>query len=190
MARKTSTIDLLPADIKAKLQELLRDPRATQLAATAKINAILAADGHEERVSKSAVNRYAQRMEEIGAEIRESREMAEMWIGQLGATPQGVVGNFINETLRTLALDVSLIVKKGSNARNTPKTVKMLNTLALSMQRLEQAATINVKREGEIKKQVIQDAVKAVDEVAGRRKGGLSDEAANEIRRKILGIGA
>ena len=39
MAR-SSTINLLPADILEQLQELLRDPRVTQMDATAEINAL------------------------------------------------------------------------------------------------------------------------------------------------------
>jgi hypothetical protein len=92
MGRQPSTIDLLPDEIRQQLQELLRDPRCSQLEATARINAILEEDGHEERVTKSSVNRYALRMEQVGAKLRQSREIAEMWVGKLGAAPQGKWG--------------------------------------------------------------------------------------------------
>ncbi|WP_156182845.1 phage protein Gp27 family protein [Marinobacter subterrani] len=46
------------------------------------------AEGHEERLSKSAVNRYAVRMNQVGEKLRQSREVAEMWIAKLGAQPQ------------------------------------------------------------------------------------------------------
>ncbi len=187
MGRQPSTIDQLPDDIRAKLQELLRDPRVTQLEATAKINAILETEGHDDRISKSAVNRYAIRMEQAGAKIRESREVAEMWIGQLGATPQGKVGNFVNETLRTLALDISLVLQEGQlNGKNAPKAAKMLNNLALAMQRLEKAANLNVEREKEIRQEERERAADQAAKIA--KKGGLSSDTVQEIRRQILGI--
>lgn len=188
-----STIDRLPEDIKATLQQLLQDPRVTQLDVTAKINALLAAEGHEERVSKSAVNRYAQRMEEVGAKLRQSREVAQMYIAHVGAAPQGQTGLLINEMLRSMAFELSLKLQDVDleDPENMSATIDQVKALALAVQRLEQSATINVKREADIRQQALADAVKAVNEVASTgKKGGLSDEAANEIRRKILGIKA
>ncbi len=49
-----SSVHRLPPDILEKLHELLRDPRVTQLEATARINAILEEEGHAQRLSKSA----------------------------------------------------------------------------------------------------------------------------------------
>lgn len=183
-----STIDRLPDDIKAQLQQLLQDPRCTQLEATAKINEVLQAEGHQERVSKSAVNRYAVKMEEVGAKLRQSREVAQMFISQVGAAPQGQTGLLINEMLRSMAFELSLKMQEADveDPEAMSATIGQLKNLALTMQRLEQSATINVKREAEIRKQALQDAADtAVVEV---KKGGLSDDAADQIRRKILGI--
>ena len=188
MPKKPSTIDLVPDDIRHKLQELLRDPRVTQMEAAKRINAILEGKGLPERVSKSSVNRYAQRMEEMGKRIRESREIAEMWVGQLGATPQGQVGNFVNETLRTLALDISLIIQDGKlNGKNAPKAAKMLNNLALAMQRLEKAANLNVEREKEIRQQALDDVAKKVDAATGAGEA-MTAERFREILRESYGV--
>jgi len=183
-----STIDKLPEDILRQLQQLLQDPRCTQLEATAKINQVLEAEGHPERVSKSAVNRYAVRMEEVGARLRQSREVAQMFISQVGAAPQGQTGLLINEMLRSMAFELSLKMQEADveDPEAMSATIGQLKNLALTMQRLEQSATINVKRESEIRKQALIDAADtAVVEV---KKGGLSDDAADQIRRKILGI--
>ena len=183
-----STIDRLPEDILRQLQQLLQDPRCTQLEATAKINEVLEAEGHPERVSKSAVNRYAVKMEEVGAKLRQSREVAQMFISQVGAAPQGQTGLLINEMLRSMAFELSLKMQEAAveDPEAMSATIGQLKNLALTMQRLEQSATINVKREAEIRKQALQDAADtAVVEV---KKGGLSDDAADQIRRKILGI--
>ena len=189
---KPSTIDLLPPEIKAELQAWLQDPRITQLEATERANSLLTVMGLPERVTKSAVNRYAVRMEEVGAKIRQSREIAEMYISKVGAAPQGQTGLLINEMLRTMAFDLTLKIQDADIAdpETLAATIDQVKSLALAAQRLEQAATINVKRENEIKKaareQALQDAAKAA--VSEVKKNGLSDEAADQIRRKILGI--
>ena len=185
---KPSTIEILPPEIKTQLQAWLQDPRITQLEATERANALLELAGHPERVTKSAVNRYAVRMEEVGAKLRQSREVAQMYIAQVGAAPQGQSGLLINEMLRSMAFEVSLKMQEADadDPESMAATISQLKNLALTMQRLEQSATINVKREGEIRKQALNDAAKtAVSEV---KKNGLSDEAADQIRRKILGI--
>jgi len=177
MGRQPSTIDLLPEDIKARLQELLRDPRCTQLAATRKINEILEAEGHPDRLSKSAVNRYALRMEEVGAKLRQSREIAQMWVGRLGAEPQGQVGHLLNEMIRGLAFDCAMALSEGEEA--VPP--KMLRDLAMAVERLEKAASENVKRDEEIRKQA---AARALAEVETLDKSGTA-LTADEMRRII-----
>ena len=181
MARQSS-IARLPADILEQLQELLRDPRVTQLEATAKINAILEAEGHEDRLSKSAVNRYAVKMEEVGKRIRESREVAGMFINRLGAEPQGKVGHLLNEMVRTLAFDAVLDFSEGDDKASP----KMIKDLATAIHRLERAASENVKREEEIRKRVLADAAKAVEKTA--KQNGLSADSVQEIRKQILGV--
>ena len=139
---RPSTIEQLPPDILEQLHALLRDPRVTQLDATARINAILAEDGIEARVSKSAVNRYAVRMDEVGERIRESRAVAEMWVAKLGAAPQGQIGNLVNETLRTLSFELThKLLDGGLNEESLPGTNKMLKEMALSVMRLGRASS-------------------------------------------------
>ena len=180
MAR-SSTIAKLPADILEQLQELLRDPRVTQLDATTEINAILEQQGHES-VSKSAVNRYSMKMEDVGARLRESREVAAMWIGKLGNEPQGQVGKLLNEIIRTLAFDTAMHMSEDEE----PVPPKMLAQLALAVQRLESAANMNEERETAIRKEA---AAQAAD-VAGKSLAsqGMSKEAIATIKKEILGL--
>lgn len=177
-----SSIDRLPDDVREKLQELLRDPRVTQLDATAKINEILEAEGHPDRLSKSSVNRYAMRMEDIGKRLRQSREVADMWVGKLGAAPQGKVGHLLNEMVRTLAFEAVLDFSEGDEKASP----KMLKDLAVAVHRLERAASENVKREGEIRSQAIEDAADVVEETA--KQQGLNEEQARFWREQVLGV--
>lgn len=187
---RPSTVDQLPPDILAQLQALLRDPRVSQLEATRRINAVLADTGADERLTKSAVNRYSLRMEKVGERLRQSRQVAEMWIGKVGATPQGQLGHLINEILRTLAFDMSMQLQDDAVAAIDPEAragvIGMLKELSLSVVRLERAASENVKREETIRKQAREQAADAAEQVA--KQGGLSADSVQELRRAILGM--
>lgn len=190
-----SSIDLLPDAVRSRLQEMLQDRKLTQLEAVRRLNAALATmqeqgtlpPGAPEQVSKSAVNRYALDMDQAGAKLRQSREVAEMWIGKLGAAPQGQVGNLVNEILRTLSFDVTLMLSNGGiDPESAPAVVGMLKDLALTSQRLEQASTLNVKREEEIRQQerarLQSETIKAID------SDGASSEALKAKIREVYGV--
>jgi hypothetical protein len=181
--RQQSSIDRLPDDVREQLQALLRDPRVTQLEATARINRILEADGHPERLSKSAVNRYAVRMEEVGAKIREAREVSRMWIGKLGSEPAGEVGKLLNEMVRALAFDLTSSLYEGAE----PIDPKVLKNLAISVHRLEQAAERNVRLEREIRKQAIEDVTRTVED-AEKAGGPVTAERLRAVLKEAYGV--
>lgn len=181
MARKSS-IDLLPQEIRDALHELLRDPAVGQVETAQRVNSLLEAEGHDQRVSKSAVNRYSQRMDVIGAKMRQSREIAEMWIGRLGNEPQGQVGKLLNEFTRTMAFETALNLSEGDD----PVPPKLLKELSLSIKHLEEAASVNEKREREIRKLAAEDAANAIDAVA--KQQGLTRAGVKAIKDEILGI--
>ncbi|MGI1669992.1 MAG: DUF3486 family protein [Neptuniibacter sp.] len=181
MARKSS-IDLLPDEIRDALHELLRDPAVTQLEATKRVNALLDAEGSEVELSKSAVNRYSQRMDAIGDKMRQSRQIAEMWIGKLGNQPQGQVGKLLNEFTRTMAFETALHMSEGED----PVPPKLLKELSLSIKHLEEAASVNEKREREIRKQIAEEAAETAETVA--KQQGLTREGVKAIKEQILGI--
>lgn len=182
--RQQSSIDRLPEDIRERLQELLRDPRVTQLDAVREINTILSNEGDPNRVSKSAVNRYANRMEEVGAKLRETREVAKMWIGKLGSEPQGEVGKLLNELVRTLAFRAAMHASEADD--DAPIDPKLLKSLAVSVYRLERAANENAVLEDKIRKKTLARVAAAVDEAAQAQ--GMGEEQARYWREKVLGV--
>jgi hypothetical protein len=186
MARKSS-IDTLPPDILEQLQALLRDPRMTQLGITAQINALLADKG-EEQVSKSAVNRYAVKMDKIGSKLQQSRQIADMWIGKLGTQPAGQVGNLLNEVVRNLAFDTAIQLSEDEE----PASPKLIKELAMAIAHLEKAASDNDKRRREIEQEATQKARAAAAEQAAQtaQLNGVSPETIERIRRDVLGMAA
>lgn len=180
---KTSTIKTLPADILEQLQALLRDPRVTQLDATQRINAILAEQG-QEPVSKSAVNRYAMRMADVGKKLQESRAIAEMWIGKLGSQPAGEVGKLLNEVVRNLAFDAAMHMAEDENPAH-PGAIK---ELAIAIEKLENAASKNEQRDALIRKQALEEAANKAADIA--KRSGLTADAIATFKREMLGVPA
>lgn len=181
-----SSIDTLPPDILERLQALLRDPRVTQLEATRRINMILA-EQQADPISASAVNRYSRRMEKAGARLRQSREIADMWIAKLGAGPQGKLGQLVNEILRTFSFDLALILQDGQiDMENAPEAAKMLKNMAIAMERLERAASENLKRVEEIRRQALEEAAETVTETA--RAQGLDENGVRMWRDTLMSV--
>lgn len=185
--RRPSSIDRLPPEAREALNTWLRDPGLTKEESTDRTNALLAEIGVDHRISHSAVNRYSQRMEKIGAKLRQSREVSEMWIANLGSQPQGQLGKLINEMIRTMAFETGAALAESGD----PVPPKVLKDLALAVQRLESAANMNEERERKIRDEerarVLAEAAEKVEAVS-HSGGGMSRESVDTIKREILGI--
>ncbi|MEW4983081.1 MAG: DUF3486 family protein [Cycloclasticus sp.] len=181
MARQSS-IDKLPPEFRDALNELLRDPRVTQLDAAQRVNEMLEQSGEDERVSKSAVNRYAIQMDKVGAKLRQSRQVAEMWIGKLGSEPSGQVGHLLNEVVRNLAFDTAIALSEGDE----PVEPKLIKELSIAIERLEKASSENEKRAAEIRRKTAEEAADKASEKMSEQ--GMSAESIATIKRDILGI--
>lgn len=181
MARQSS-IDKLPEEFRDALNELLRDPRVTQLDAAHRVNKMLEQSGEEERVSKSAVNRYAIQMDKVGAKLKQSRQVAEMWIGKLGSEPSGQVGHLLNEVVRNLAFDTAIALSEGGE----PIPPKLIKELSIAIERLEKASSENEKRAAEIRRKTAEEAAEKVSESMSSQ--GMSKQSIDAIKRDILGL--
>lgn len=183
---RPSKIDKLPPDVRAALNAWLRDPGITQQEATERTNLLLEDMEVDHRVSKSGVNRYSQRMEKVGRKLRESREIAQMWIGELGSQPAGELGKIMNEMLRELAFNTVGEMSEGDKAAS-PKFIK---EMALALQRLESAANMNEDRERRIRaaqaKETAEEAVESLE--ATVQSEGLSEKTVAMWREKFLGV--
>jgi len=182
-----STIERLPEDILDQLHALLRDKRVSQLETTARINALLEESGREERVSKSAMNRYDQKMKKAGERIMRAREVAKVWIDKLGAAPQGDMGNLITQMIQSIAFDLAEQISSSDLSEETaPEIISQLRHLSLIAVRMEKASSENVKREAELKKKAREEAAETAVKTA--KSLGVTQETIDEIHRKVLGI--
>lgn len=183
---RLSKVDLLPDSIREQLHQMLREKRHTQEEIREAINTLI--DEHnlpeEMQLSRTGLNRYASRMEKVGAKIRASREMAEVWAAKLGSAPTSDVGKLLMEFVKTLAFETSMSMAEDDK----PVAPKALGQLALVAQRLEAAAMTSHKREKAILDAFAQEMAEKTEELV--RTGGLSGGAADTIKRDILGISA
>lgn len=174
---RLSSIDLIPEDIRLKLNAALRDRTLTQKQILDAINPLLYSRGHDP-ISKSAINRYSMQIEEKGAMMREAREAADRLVGGLGEYKGTDLGRALTEMVKTLSFD--LVINGGEVDVNT------LNKVALIAQRIERASKISLERENELRRRVLEEAADTVSE--SKAVGGLSDEAVELIRQNILGV--
>ena len=178
---RPNRVDLLPEDLREQLHSLLRNKQITQKEILEIVNPALVEQG-EAPLSAAGLNRYSTKMVSAGGRLREAREVAEQWVKNLGAEPEGDVGKLTVEFVRTLAFDMSL---KATNDE-IPLSPKDLQLLSNSVINLEKALTESERRQEIVRKRALQDAVASVEKSA--KKSGLSADTVADIKREILGV--
>ena len=183
---RRSKVQLLPEDIKAQLDSMLRDGRLQQTEILEVVNSALESKGMDEaKLTKSGLSRYSIRMEEAASRIRHSREVAEAWTAKLGDKPTSEAGKLLREAVTTMAFETSAAMLNASSEEK-PVAPKALGQLALVSQRLEQASMVGLKREKEIRKAFAEEAANAVSEEL-RGQDGMSEHLEDRIRKVLLG---
>ncbi|MDY0501449.1 DUF3486 family protein [Pasteurella multocida] len=181
---RASKVDLLPPNIKTQLAMMLRDKQYSQAQILEEINDLIRDCGLDERylLSRTGLNRYANRMEKLGAKIRQAREVAEIWIKQFGEMPQTDIGKALMEMVKQIAFETSL--KLGEQEGGIEP--KQLALLSSAIQRLEQAESLSYKRELAIRKEVAQQAADTAEKIV--TEAGLSASTVKKLKEQILGV--
>lgn len=184
---RPSSVKLLPPDIKARLDEWIRDEAVTQSEAAERVNELLAElyPDHPP-LSKSAVNRYDLSMREVGAKIQQARQISEVWIAKLGSAPGGRTGHLITEMIRTLVFEIMQRLQQDElDGDSMPDVIEQVKSLALTAARVERAAAISVKRERELKLQAAEELVERTRKEGG---GAVTPERLQQIAREVYGV--
>jgi hypothetical protein len=179
-----SSIDKLPDSLRARLLEMLADPSRTLSEIAGAINE----EAGEAVLSKSGVNRYAQKMKRFTEKNRQAREVAEAYLERCGADNRNKMGKVINEQIRLAAYDLMLEIDeiKEDPDINAAALTDILLKVSKSLREIEQAEKLNAERTEDIRKTTLGEAA----EVAAReaKAAGLDEAALDIIKRKILGI--
>ncbi|EMI4326948.1 DUF3486 family protein [Vibrio cholerae] len=188
-SNRKSKVELLPEEIRNTLNVFIRSGNMTQKDILEAVNQMIddAGLGDDAKLSRTGFNRYAKRMEDMGQRLRQSREVAEVWVSKLGEAPTSDVGKLLQEFVRTMAFETSMkMMEAAEGEEGEVISPKALGQLALVVQRIETAAMTSMKREKEIRAAFAAEAAEAVERII--KQAGISLETAEEITDKILGI--
>ena len=181
MAQRSS-IYTLPEEVRHELERKLTD---SGFAGYSELADWLNDQGYE--ISRSAVHRYGQKIEKRFASIKASTEAARI-IAEGAADEGDTRSEAVLAMLQTELFDAMVAIGEIDDEELNPiERFGMMTHAAKNIAALASAST----RLKQFQSTVRQRAEAAAEEVAKVvSKGGLSDEAADEIRRQILGISA
>lgn len=186
---RKSKIDLLPSDIRSQLNALIRSGDMNKTDVLEAVHELIddAGLGEDAKPSYTALNRYARRMEKMGERIHQAREVADVWTARLGNAPTSDIGKLLQEFIRTMVFETSAhMMEKSGEEGAEPISPKALGALALTIQRIEQAAMTSHKVEKEIRTAFAEEAANAVSEGL-RGADGMSEELEDKIRGILMG---
>lgn len=184
---KPSKVDLLPEEIKKKLDEMLRDAGNSQADILIAINQLILDAGLDETatISRSGLSRHAQKTEAIGKRLRELRATTQALTAELGDKPTGDTTKMILEMGRS-QLFAAMQHQMLNPDDDGGVDIGMIKDAMLAAQRLEATAMKAHQREKEIRKAYAEEAANAVgDELRG--EDGMSEELEDKIRGILLG---
>ncbi|MBC3813091.1 DUF3486 family protein [Undibacterium aquatile] len=136
-------------------------------------------------VSKSAIHRYGQKIERRFAAIKASTEAARM-LTEGAADDQDARSEAVIALVQTELFESIVNLQEASDEDIDPtERIALLSSAAKNIATLSRASVNLKKFQNEVRSKV-EAAAAAVDKVV--KNGGLSDDAADAIRRQILGI--
>jgi hypothetical protein len=179
-----SAVDRLPENLRTKLLEMLQNPAITQAEIVDAINA----DAGETLLSRSSMNRYAQRMKRFAEKNRQAREIADAYIDKYGTDNRVKLGKVVNEQIRLAVFDLIGEIEEISADPEIKKTeiADMLYKLSRGLKELEASEKLNAERTESIRKATLAEAAEAVEQTA--RSNGLTGETIEKIKKQILGL--
>lgn len=180
MARKSAVSRLAP-EVRAHLERLLAEDRLT----LDEIIADLRTQFPDTTASRSSVYRYKLGLSEMTSKMREFDTVARVMVAELGENPDEKAGALLCQAVTTLATHAAL----SANERDDV-TVEEVRKLARAAKDTLSARTMSVKERLAIEEAAVARKLREQNArlatVAKRR--GMSAEAADEIRREILGL--
>ena len=179
-----SAVDRLPKKLRSKLLEMLQDPSVTQ----AKIVDAINADAGETLLSRSSMNRYAQRMKHFAEKNRQAKEIADAYIDKYGSDNRVKLGKVVNEQIRLAVFDLIGEIEeiREDPEIKSPQIADMLYKLSRGLKELEAAEKLNAERTESIRKAALAEAAEAVEQTA--KSNGLTAETIEKIKTQILGL--
>jgi hypothetical protein len=166
--RHSSISDELPAELRAQVDRLLIEPGNTY----EDIRAFLVQEGHD--ISRSAIGRYGQKFLSVYQQLRVIEDKSRALVSEAGD------GMVLEEAASKLFAQMILEAQMSGKL-----DIKKLPRIISDFAKLQASSVLRERLKKEFAEK-IKNTADAVSKVA--RQKGLSEEAAEDIRRKILGI--
>lgn len=182
MAERPSSVDRLPQEVRDEIAKL-RGVGHT-------IDEILAAlrELHSADISRSALGRHIKTMEEVGREMRQTREIAEMLVRQLGDEPESRVVQANIQMMHSFMMKLFIGDDEAIKAiRQDPQAIMMMAKALDHLTRSSKTdADFVAKVEARVEARVRAEQEQRLKEVV--RTKGLTAEAQAIIRKQVLGM--
>jgi hypothetical protein len=134
-------------------------------------------------ISRSAFNRTALKIAKLSNRLEETRAIAAVLAPKLDEAGDNSVTLMVAETIKTLTLEM---LTNAGELKADGETAKMLMECARALNSAEHAKKISTDTRRKIEAELHVATTNAVDQVA--REKGLSAEAVDAIKSKVLGI--
>ncbi len=170
---RRSKVEGLPSDVKAWLDQALVQNNFSQYEL---LSAELAKRGYE--IGKSGLHRYGQQFEERLKTLRVVTEQARAVV-QAAPDEDGAVNDALVRLTQEKMFSILMEMNVDPEAVDLPK-------LARAVAELGKASVAQKRWQAEARKQALADAAKEAGEAA--KSAGLTDEAAAQIQKRILGV--
>lgn len=189
---RLSAIDTLPEwadEAKVWAFEQLKERKLSQLEildgfnGRLKVAALSNGETDPPVISRSAFNRTALRVALLSRRLEDTRQIASVIAPKLEEAGDESLTLMVAETLKTL---IAEMLGNAGELSADGDTAMMLMATARALKHAEEAKRIGADGRRKYESDLKSKAVKAVDMVA--KEKGLSDEAANAIKAKVLGI--
>lgn len=170
---RRSKVEGLPSDVKAWLDQALVQNNFSQYEL---LSAELGKRGYE--IGKSGLHRYGQQFEERLKTLRVVTEQARAVV-QAAPDEDGAVNDALVRLTQEKMFSILMEMNVDPDAVDLPK-------LARAVAELGKASVAQKRWQAEARKQALADAAKEAGEAA--KSAGLTDEAAAQIQKRILGV--
>jgi len=182
VAERPSSIDKLPQEI--------RDEIASLRGAGHTIDEILASlrELHSAEISRSALGRHIKTMEEVGRDIRQSREIAEMLVRQLGDEPESRVVQANIQLMHSFMMKLFIGDDEAIKAiRQDPQSIMMMAKALDHLTRSSKTdADFVAKVEARVEARIRAETEARLKTVV--KEKGMTAETASVIRNRVLGM--
>jgi hypothetical protein len=177
--RRKSSIDRLDPEIKRLIGELRIDRGMTLDEIRAELIAMLA----DKAPSRSALGRHVKSIEEVGEQLRHSREVANALVAQLGEAPEDKTAELNIELMHGMVL--RLLTSSAEDGGPVMLDAEQGMFMARTLQSLAGARKTNREMIRKEREEATKEAAKKAVDAA--KSKGLSGDTVDFIRRAVLG---